>query len=133
MIFDFAKLEANFIPYKAVHPPETSSANNKHNIKIFSMFESLAKKLHHALNVRFLKLPYSCTCCPPPQNKLGGTRLKFFNAPKIFCGFRPVNEKTRLKLAHLFCGGGDSKYTNTVIVIFYFFPILCRVSKQKNF
>ena len=42
---------------------------------------------------------------PPPQNKLGGTRLKFFIAPKNFCGFRPVHEKTRLKLCHLFWGG----------------------------
>ena len=39
---------------------------------------------------------------PPPQNKLGGTRLKFFNAPKNFHGFRPVYEKTRLKLSHLY-------------------------------
>ena len=53
-----------------------------------------------------LNLPYSCTCCTPPQNKLGGTRLKFFNAPKNFYGFRTVHENTRLKLCHLFRGGG---------------------------
>ena len=51
----------------------------------------------------------------PPSKKMGGTRLKIFMSPKNFCGFRPIHEKTRLKLAHFLRGGGDSKYTNTVM------------------
>ena len=41
----------------------------------------------------------------PPRKKMGGTHLKIFNAPKNFCDFHPVHEKTRLKLAHFFEGG----------------------------
>ena len=35
---------------------------------------------------------------------MGVTRLKLFAAPKNFCGFRPVQAKTRLKLAHFYEG-----------------------------
>ena len=42
----------------------------------------------------------------PPRKKMG-TRLKIFIAPKNFCGFRLVNEKTRLKLAHFLRRGGQ--------------------------
>ena len=64
------------------------------------------KKVKNTYRIRVLAVP--------PSKKLEGTRLKIiFTAPKHFCDFHHVHEKTLLKLAHFFWGG-NNKYTNTV-------------------
>ena len=83
----------------------------------FSKLQNSSKQLHTSgTSFRYGKISITIfvyLLSPPPQKKLGGTRLKIFTAPKNFWGFRLVNEKTRLKYAHFFLMG-DSKYTNTV-------------------